>query len=333
LRSGAYVSPLDFVLFSEDQYRQPGFPFSRFDPTSVIGWTLSQRLSDGAEVLLPASLVYMAYQVDQPHELFNDVYSTGLAIGPDPESAAATALRETIERDSFALHWATRTPPLCIPTERLIHLITPELARLLTTPGVDVSVGDMTTELGIPSLLVVVRPHHLPGIALGACSHPDPYVALRKAIIEAFHTFNWLVEMRRWPREVDAENLREFADHVRLYLSEGWVHKASFLWKDEELSPLFVIDKGPETLSAREQLRRMRRALMEHGHDAYFVSITPPDLADLGLAVIRAVAPTLQPLWAGSGKAGLDRRRIEPFLRAKGRDISQPINTDPHPFP
>lgn len=328
-----HVPPEAFILFSEAQYAQAGFPFARHDPARAIGWTPGRRLRDGAEFLLPAALVYMAYEAGGPHEFFGDVYSTGLAIGPEMEWAASTALRETLERDCFGLHWATRTSPRRIDVGAIADRIGASFARLCRHPGVDLFVGDMTTELGVPGVISVVRPHHHPGIALGASCHPCPATAVEKAVIESFHTYNWLIEMRRWPRDIAPTELREFADHVRLHMDPAWVPNAAFLWESDTHSSLFDRPDAFVKPTPAEELAVMEAALTACGHDAYLIDVTPADIADLGLVACRAVAPSLQPLWAGSGRAGLDRRRIEAFLAAAGRKIDLPVNTEPHPFP
>lgn len=328
-----HIPPEAFILFSEEQRSQTDFPFARHDPAKSIGWVPGRRLRDDAEFLLPAALVYMAYEAGGPHEFFGDVYSTGLAIGPDMSWAASTALRETLERDCFGLHWATRTSPRRIDIEVIAERIGGSFARLCRHPGVDLFVGDMTTELGIPGVLSVVRPHHHSGIALGASCHPCPAVAVEKAVVESFHTFNWLIEMRRWPREITPDALREFADHVRLHMEPAWTPQAAFLWQADTPSPLFNTEEAFERCTPAEELTALEAALTTHGHDAYLIDVTPADIADLNLVACRAVAPSLQPLWAGSGRAGLDRRRIEAFLAATGRKTDLPVNTDPHPFP
>lgn len=333
LAPGSYVSPNDFLLFDDAQYGTPGFPFARFDPEREIGWTTGRRLSDGRTFLLPASLVYMAYHVLDRGEFMADVYSTGLAIGPDRGWAAATALREVIERDCFGLHWATRTPPRRIDIEPILGRFDPAFARMCRHEGVDLFVGDMTSELGIPGILSVVRPRQYSGVALGASCHPCPAVALEKAVIESFHTYNWLVEMRRWPRDMSPDALREFADHVRLHLDEEHLARASFLWESNDRSVLFDSGDAFHNPSAMVQIARMADALGKHGYDAYLIDITPDDIAELDLAVVRAVAPGLQPIWAGSSRASVDRRRADRFLRAIGRQVDTPINIDPHPFP
>jgi ribosomal protein S12 methylthiotransferase accessory factor len=191
----------------------------------------------------------------------------------------------------------------------------------------------MTTDLGVPGIISIVRPRQHPGIALGASCHPCPAQALEKAVIESFHTYNWLVEMRRWPQDMAPEAVRGFADHVRLYLADTQVFDASFLWSGTVRSTLFDDPAAFDTPTPAQQIAGLRTTLTDKGHQAYLVHVTPADIADLGLCAVRAVTPSLQPIWAGAGRAGLDRRRIDQFLAATGQPLDTPINVDPHPFP
>ncbi|WP_010523074.1 YcaO-like family protein [Aquimarina agarivorans] len=331
----AYVHPDDFILFTKEQYATTDFKYNAHNPKIKVGWTSANSLNNHNEVLMPASLAYFAYKYEDKSEYLTDSYSTGLACGPTKEWAICGGLNEVIERDAYSLHWAARLSPKKIPLETAIKHSSPELKKLLEFDGVDLFIGDMTTDIGIPAIITIARQHGKPGIALGASSNVAPEKALEKAVIECFHTLNWCQEMRHRPTAIEETEVKQFADHVKYYLNEENEETASFLWSGNELSTLFEDDATScvKNSGHKEQSEYMVNKLFEQGYASYLVDNTPNDIKELGLCVIKAIVPGLQPMWCGYNRVPLDRRRFESFLTYKGMDANTPINTNIHPFP
>lgn len=333
--NGEFLSPTEFILFSDEQYQRPDFPFPKFDPAMTVGWTSLKRLSDGKDIQVPAALVFMGYEQLSVDEWQVDSYSTGLACGPTSEWASITALKELVERDSFALHWASRRTPPVIELNAIAAHVDPRLFGLLEKSGANLNLRDITTDLGIPTVLSIVTPNAGLGIALGASCHPDPAQAVAKAIVESFHTYNWLLEMDRWPKNVmELDDIQSFSDHVQFHRNPDNAHITDFLRAPAPHSTLFEIDAlcAPD-LSQAEMLEAMLARLIEHGHEVYEADLTSADVASLGFEVRKVVSPKLQPLWCGQTGAFLDRRRFDVFLANMGLPVETPVNQDPHPFP
>ncbi len=335
LLPGSFVDPNDFILFTDEQYNLPNFKYGKHDPDISIGWTIAKSLSDQKEVLFPASLAYFAYNSKHKNEFPTDSYSTGLACGPTKEWAISSGLYEVIERDAYALHWAASKPAKRIDIDQAIACASPNLKKLLQHEGVDLFIGDITTDIGVPTILVIAKHPNKPGLALGASSNLSPVKALEKAVVECFHTFNWCIEMHRWGKTIEKEEVKAFSDHVLYYLKEGRDEKASFFWSGTEKSTLLdgFEFKTPTPIDHKEDLKTIITKLNDSKHPSYVIDITPADIESLGLRVTRAVIPSLQPMWCGFGRVPLERKRFEQFLKYLGKDQEQPINQEIHPFP
>lgn len=329
------ILPTDFILFSDEQYAPEGFAFEKYQPNQLVGWTPVNSMRDGREVLAPAALVHMGYEQMDPSEWGVDSYSTGLACGPNPEWATITALRELVERDSFSLHWAAKKTPRIIDLDSIADRIDPRIFKILKQSGAHLNLRDITTELGIPTVLSIVTPNVGLGMALGASCHPDPAKAVEKAVVESFHTYNWLLEMNRWPKSVMAlEDIQSFSDHVQFHRNTDNAYLTDFLRANSDPSTLFEKDAlcSPD-LSEAEMLDAMLARLDEHGHEVFVADVTSADVRTIGFEVRKVLSPGLQPLWCGKTGAFLDRRRFDAFLKNHGMPLDTPINQDPHPFP
>ncbi|MFD4791152.1 YcaO-like family protein, partial [Streptomyces sp. NPDC058459] len=103
------LDPETTALYSPAQYATPGFPFTPFTRELPVAWTPGRDLHDGAEVLVPASLVWLDYfhgpRAAEPatHSL---VYS-GIAAGENRAHAERFALEELLERDATTIWWST----------------------------------------------------------------------------------------------------------------------------------------------------------------------------------------------------------------------------------
>lgn len=336
LEDDNFVSPNDFILFSKEQYEVPNFKYHKHDPEATIAWTKARQLDNDKEINFPASLAYFAYEHKHKSEYLSDSYSTGLACGPTKEWAICSGLYEAIERDAYSLHWAASQPAKKIDLQQAIDCADPDLKKLLKHQGVDIFIGDITNDLGIPTILVITKHKDKPGLALGAASNLCIKTALKKAVVESFHTFNWCIDMHRWEKTIKKEKIKDFSEHVQYYIEKDHEKFAEFFWKSSKRSTLLdgLTSTSPtNVMNHKEQISILLDKLKDHQQPAYVIDITPADIASLGLHVTKVLVPGLQPMWCGYGRVPKDRRRFEKFLKYLKKDKKMLINEEIHPFP
>jgi ribosomal protein S12 methylthiotransferase accessory factor len=183
----------------------------------------------------------------------------------------------------------------------------------------------------LPTVGCFIRPRTARGFACGASSNADWRVAVEKALIEAFHTLNWTVDLERQAGDpVAAENIKDFVHHVMYYLDPAHHAAADFLVRDD------VRDGTAEFLREYDSIPDFRTAvqgLCARGYKPVAVDRTFDDLESVEIRVAHVFVPGLQPLHVGCGFEHRDRRRLERLADFLGVSMPTHLNLTPHPFP
>src|SRR5262249_11949438 len=110
-----------WVLFSDEQYAQPGFPFVPL--AGELDCVTFRRVADGEPVLVPAELAFMDLRPGARHR-FAPAISTGWSAHRSLCLAVLRGVQEVIERDALMGGWWG-----CYPIEALPFAPPPGLAR------------------------------------------------------------------------------------------------------------------------------------------------------------------------------------------------------------
>ncbi len=179
------VDPSEFALYSRTQYAHRGFPFVPMGRDLPIAWTSGHDLSDGSEVLVPASLVYVNYfrrsHASEPPT--NYPVLAGTAAGATSAQAREAALREVLERDAVTLWWASRAPaaPLALEADEF-------LTRALVEAGAaGLNIGILRIPSTVDALVVgaFIEDSARQLVAFGSACRASPREAAAKALTEA----------------------------------------------------------------------------------------------------------------------------------------------------
>lgn len=310
------VDPQKFALYSAAQYATPGFPFVPLTRDLEISWVPGNDLVSGAEVLLPASLVYLNYfrGAHQAEPRTNSPVYAGIAAGETLEQAQRFALEEVLERDASAIWWLSGSPAVGIDCAD--H---PEIRAVFTpaeVPDLAVSFLQIRSPFGVPVVGVFVEDTARSLVALGSACRATAVEVTKKALTEAFDVLSLSVALldpdgilaratvagdpHYRPYRADRAYLDDFrADwrdvtdlpaHAQLYLDVRM--QGSVL--DRMRSPALRTTLGdlsslPETAGISHYLTRFGEA----GLRAYAVDVTTTDVALAGLRVARVVVPGL----------------------------------------
>ena len=328
------VAPERFALFSESQHQSSGFPFRQFDSDTRIPWIEGRALPGGDRFWLPAELVFLSPVEDE--RPIGYATSSGTACAESIDEAIARGLCELLERDAFMLAWTNR---LSLPRldwsgdARLLALD----RRYFRQTGLEYAAIDLSGVHEVPSFLGVVRgPKHAPGaLGVGAGTAATVDRAWWKSLSEAFAARTAGVKLARVEeRDLGAagEGIASFEDHIRWYANHEHAAAASFL------------DASADRRDVREiaELRgdpipRLLERVEAAGSSAYFVDVTSPDVAELGLHVTKVVAPELCALDVPHAARFLGGRRLYEAaaqLGLRGTPLQElDVNPHPHPFP
>ncbi len=347
-RSGRYrdlgpeaADPRRFAPFSDEQLSAPSFPFAPFSTEEAIAWVEGFSFRTRARVYLPAEAVYLGSHAPRPHLVGT---SSGLAAGATREEALLAALYEVIERDAFMIAWACRRP---IPEIDLAGAASAELGDLVERAGrarTSVRAFDLTTDLGVPAYLGVAlgQGGGTPSLAVGAACGLRPLEALRRAVLEALHTWNWAFELVAARGEIPGEagerslHLHDFADHVYLYAHPWRRRKLAFLLSsDREKRP--APDRRPSYGSPVEELEEAIRRVQAKGYEVLAADLGPEPDWRAGFRVVRVLVPELVPLSLSGARFYRGCRRYFEVPERLGDPCPprrpEDLYGEPHPFP
>ncbi|HEX5751297.1 MAG TPA: YcaO-like family protein [Archangium sp.] len=340
------LEPERFALFSERQYETPGFPYPRFSEDAPCSWVWGYSLVRRKPLLVPASRVYMPYTLKADEPDVGPTISTGLATGSSLEGAIVSGLQECMERDAFTLFWMNSLPVRRIQLRnasrstragQLFH-------QHLEAPGYEYRAYDITSDLGVPTTysMLACPSARGPLYIVGGATRLDGGQATLKALMETVQTrpyVLWLMERDpHWRPAADFSNVVDFPFSCRLYTVAEEL-RPHLLSVEERVTSEVSLEELPrwESRDAATDLAELVQRFERRGYEAVVVELTTPDIAALGLRVVRVVTPELQQLHADHRYPFLGGKRLYDVpvrlgYRSEPADETQ-LNPYPHPYP
>jgi YcaO-like protein with predicted kinase domain len=199
LVSAGAVDPSNFDLPDDTAYR----------PDMPLDWVRGRDLIQGQDVLIPVD-----FAITPPRQgVLRDVDTNGLAAGNIHLEAVTHAICEVVERDAFSqIQFAASfgephdQPPNEVPVD-LTTLPAPsrEWAERIESADMDLDVLDITTDLGVPTFQALLIDEHYPAPDggfrpagfFGLGTHPDPEVAVFRALSEAIQARGGIIHAAR----------------------------------------------------------------------------------------------------------------------------------------
>jgi putative methanogenesis marker protein 1 len=178
-------------------------------PDVSLGWWPTRELLTDAEVLVPALAVFTPYPAEYGMFRSNTI---GLAVGNTPQEALLHGLLEAVEQDCTAFGETLRQGSK-IRLESLPDGPA-ELVRRFERCGVNVQVFGYLNEIGVPTVFATTDDTHAEdGLLIngGAGCHPDPLVAVNRALTEAAQSRLAVIGGAR--EDVDSQAYRRHASY------------------------------------------------------------------------------------------------------------------------
>ncbi|MBL8290914.1 MAG: YcaO-like family protein, partial [Bryobacterales bacterium] len=137
------------------------------------------------------------------------------------------------------------------------------------------------------------------------------------------------------PDPPDYDSVADQRGHLNFYVDPNNVHLTDFFFAS---SKRIDFDEIPNVSSgnAATDVEIAVRRINETGERVYLREVTTPDVKDLGLCVVRAVAPGFQQLHMGFKNRCLGGRRLWEVPQKMGYRGVSPATGDypaPHPYP
>ena len=275
------------------------------DPATMrVLWTEADELASGNRLWVPYELVSADFTVPSPagFGLFRQT-TNGLGAGNTRIEAMLHGIYETVERDAVAL-WHAASPQR--QARRCIDLGTVEgpesqwMLAKLAEASVAVCIWDVTTDIGLPTFLVLICDKD--GVAgvepeCGSACHADADVALSSALAEAAQSRVTRISGARddYLPESFATASRAFRDHAAKRLLQT-VPAGPFRKSNRAMSPAAEFDAALTALS--------RCGLSQ-------VACVDLSREDVGIPAVRIIIPGLEGPWPIDGQPlGLRARGV-----------------------
>ena len=310
------VEPRAFALFSDGQYRRPGFPYVPFTAETPIRWAAAVDLATGAAVHVPASLVWHPFHhVRSAGDLpVAPPGLGGLACGDSVAAASLAGLYDVVARDAAALFWHAMTPP---PQIRLDTLPPPVRAfvRRFEDAGDRVALLDATTNNRIPAIVAVLASDRdeAPAFVFAAAANLDTAIAAADALMNLAETRRLAKEAQRTrpPPSLanDWEDVIDPADHLNFAAARENAERIAFILTAEDRRHIAERESATTGSIAGDLDAAVGRVALT-GVRVLSADLTIADLAGLGLAVCRVIVPGYQPLNAGHALRPLGGDRL-----------------------
>jgi ribosomal protein S12 methylthiotransferase accessory factor len=325
---GGCAVPSRFALFSAEQYERPDFPYLPFTERTPVRWVPGVDLDDGRPCRVPAARTLVPYEVpqgDDAEAAIAPATSAGLAAALTLEAAESAGLVGLLRDDAAAVLWHRRQAPPQIRVETLSDANYELVERFESTVG-RLTLLDARTELDVPVVVACLpgQTAGMPARVFAAGAGVNAETAVREALEELALVLRYSREIQEAPPPL-ADTDEEPADpvgHLRYWCSADHTGEADFLFASSErvdFQSLPALDAGDAAGTRRALVERLGAA----GLEVFAADLTTPDLRDLGVLVVRVVAPALQPLFFGRRRQALGGPRLRPS------GASEP---PPHPF-
>lgn len=296
------LHPVDVLGFSEAQYAQrhewnsqPRNRLQRipnpFEEDREIAFTPAWSLTAQEEVLVPSGLIWFGHPDLREHG-YAITDSNGGAAGNTLNEAILQGLCEVYERDAVALWWFNRVPRPAVDLDSFQDDYIDTMRDFYASMDREIWVLDLSNDLAVPTFAAVSRrDHEVEDIMVAFGAHPDPDIALFRALTELNQFLPFIAD-----RDEDGNTIYGVDDAATLEWCKNTTVAGDPWVAPDPDAPLVTRDKMlrqlPEAMDDLVQycVEDLERA----GIETVVVNQTRPDIE---LAVAKVFAPGMRHFW------------------------------------
>ncbi|MDO5850946.1 MAG: YcaO-related McrA-glycine thioamidation protein [Methanobacteriaceae archaeon] len=265
-----------------------------------IEWVSAINIKTNEEILVPANAVYHPYNNSKVQHLFRS-NTNGLASGNQLEEAIFYGLMEVIERDAWSIFEVHKTNPIQIDVTTTQNQIIRDLVEKFERENITLNLLDITSNIGIPTVLAVSDDLSLKDPALltiGVGTHLNPEIAVIRAITEVAQS-----------RATQIHGTREDTVRAKLARDTGYdrmkrINKHYFQEPESTIKIEDIFDKS--TNNFKEDIKITLKQLKEQEiNNTYYVDLT----REINIPVVRVIIPQAELYAIDPTRAG---KRIKP---------------------
>lgn len=339
LKERGAVSLSNFSFFSASQLKDSYFANRLPSDNKRIGWVSARALTTGKTQLIPAQLMYLFYCRFERDPFLFEVTTNGVAAHTSFESAAYRAVCEAIERDAVMIFWLNKLVPAQIDLQSITIPKVRKQIEDIEANGFEVSLLDMTTDLGVPVLAAVLR-DTVTGkrVSLTSACGFDIAGTLQSVLHETLrftHTRNQSAYSVFVDENTNYTGIKTMSERAILWTWPEMQGYVSFILSGKKIS-YEELEKRSITASEKKLLLRIKEIFQQKQYECYLKDVTSDFARKEGLYVVRAVAPDLVPIYFNENERPHGQERLYTVPQMLGYRSSvtteQDLNKIPHPF-
>lgn len=335
---GKAVNPHKFAVFSESQLKQKGFEKFCFDENSVFNWIKGYSVMQEKEVLVPAQLVYAAYDsVSRKEPIIRIPISTGAACGPSLDFAFYRGLCETIERDAYMITYLNKLDASLINIEEDEELVS--FKKRIERYNLEIHFIETRLDFSMESIVAIIldKTGIGPAVTAGLGGSLNPTKAIVTSALEAVRRH---IAVR--DRFFRTDKLSMPGEDT----IDGVLYRKQLLWSAPHmLNKIKNFVSGPKKpfnalmnvsqKSYKKNVEMLMREFRSKGYEVILVDVTTPEVKNVGLHVVKVLIPELLPLYHDERFPYKDNFRLYNISKQLGKkkDVIRETDIDSsHPF-
>ena len=334
------VDPRAWDVTHPETRADPDYPFPAFDADRPLRWIWAHSLEAsgaGRPKAVPAAFV-PAFR--DPEGRIETPVVSGFAAGTHYAEAAWRGFREVVERDAFMILWGNRLPMTGLCLDDSAPSAVQKRKQHFDDVGLKVRASTIQLDLGCHLVVAQCRPETAgnPATVIAAAADPELETAVCRALEEVAAALNYVrSEMRRAGGRLplpDPMEVRNMGSHGLLYARPEMRAELDPWWEPSEMRQ---IPEAGVSLGPRERLRRGVEMANAADLEVLVVDLTPPEIHDLGLRVVKTLIPGTYPMqfdsrWPHFGGDRMRQMPVDLGLLPKPLEFFQ-FRRVPHPFP
>lgn len=333
------LNPRNVVAFSNDQLKSKKFSKFLIHGNSKFSWTEGISLLSDEKVFIPSQLIYLSYPYVSGEPVIYPGISTGAAGGSCLSAALVRGICEIVERNAFMIFYLNKIETNKIAIDQIKDSRILNLLNTLNRYKLEVSVFDITTDIGLPTFLTVVvdRTGFGKAISLGLKCDLDSISAIVGSLEEVFNSRTWLRgEYEKSNKKIIQSDLLKNSD-IRtrglLWYPMDTIANLEFLL-NSPTSKLNVAKKNTPKTSGR-QLAYILDLFKSHEYDILYKDITVPIFKKMNYFVVKTIIPQMQQFYLDENYkllGGSRLREVPKKMNLKTKLKMNQFNLFPHPF-
>ncbi len=303
----------NIISFSATQLKAKSLSSCKYTDKTNFFWANGKSIFDNKPVLIPAQLIFVPYNFKK-EKIIRLPISTGAASGTSFTGALLRGILEIIERDAFMIHYLSNVCGELIDFSDNDRLLS--IKNYFKKYRLDLYLINLPTDLKIYTFLTLIidKTGVGPAVSAGLKAGLDSLETAIGSIEEGWHSRPWI-----------RDELNKKPDLNKI-ISEGKtlhdIKKRGLFWSSIEMikyvdpwinnkrvirfNKLRSLSKG----KLISDLHYILSLLRSKGHNVYYVDITRPEVEKYRFKVLKAVIPSLHPLYLDEPYPYLGGNRI-----------------------